>query len=93
MCLTAGMLGVLKTLPLYLQGSLLLTALVTGLVLLPGGLLEGVLSPIVGRIYDRYGPRPLIIPGMINVVAGGLPGLRRAGGPRAGLLAVRYPGG
>lgn len=70
MCLMAAMLGVLNTLPLYLQGSLLVTALVTGLVLLPGGLLEGVLSPIAGRIYDRFGPRPLIIPGMITVVAG-----------------------
>jgi len=68
MCLMAAMLGVLNTLPLYLQGSLLVTALVTGLVLLPGGLLEGVLSPIAGRLFDRHGPRPLMIPGMIVVV-------------------------
>lgn len=67
MCLMAALLGVLNTLPLYLQGSLLVTALVTGLVLLPGGLLEGVLSPITGRLFDRYGPRPLIVPGMIIV--------------------------
>lgn len=71
MCLMAAMLGVLNTLPLYLQGSLLVTALTTGLVLLPGGLLEGVLSPVAGRLYDRYGPRPLMIPGMI-VVTGAL---------------------
>lgn len=68
MGLMAAMLGVLNTLPLYLQGSLLVTALVTGLVLLPGGLLEGALSPIAGRLYDQFGPRPLIIPGMITVV-------------------------
>lgn len=65
MCLMAAMIGVFTTLPLYLQGSLLVTALVSGLVLLPGGLLEGALSPIAGRLYDRIGPRPLIIPGML----------------------------
>ncbi len=63
--LFGAMLGVLNTLPLYLQGSLLVTALTSGLVLLPGGLFEGFISPFVGRIYDRVGPRPLIIPGMI----------------------------
>lgn len=67
MSLMGAMLGVFSTLPLYLQSSLLASALVTGLVLLPGGLLEGVLSPIFGRLYDRHGPRPLIVPGMLVV--------------------------
>ncbi|AIK85911.1 MFS transporter permease [Corynebacterium glutamicum] len=66
--LFGALLGVMNTLPLYLQGSLMVTALVAGLVLLPGGLLEGVLSPFVGRIYDRHGPRGLVIGGMSLVV-------------------------
>lgn len=65
--LMGAMLGVVNTLPLYLQGSLLVSALVSGLVMLPGGLLEGVLSPIAGRLYDRFGPRPLIIPGVLLI--------------------------
>ena len=68
LALFGALLGVMNTLPLYLQGSLLVSALVTGLVLLPGGLLEGVLSPFVGRFFDHYGPRPLVIPGMAIVV-------------------------
>ncbi|BAC19200.1 drug resistance MFS transporter, drug:H+ antiporter-2 family [Corynebacterium efficiens YS-314] len=68
LALFGALLGVMNTLPLYMQGSLLVSALVTGLVLLPGGLLEGVLSPFVGRIYDRRGPRALVITGMIVVV-------------------------
>lgn len=67
MCMFGAMLGVFNALPLYLQGSLMVTALVTGLVLLPGGVLEGVLSPITGRFFDRFGPRPLIGPGMVLV--------------------------
>ncbi|MBP1326058.1 DHA2 family lincomycin resistance protein-like MFS transporter [Leucobacter exalbidus] len=69
MGLMAALLGVVSTLPLYLQGSLLVTALVSGLVLLPGGALEAVLAPIAGRLFDRVGPRPLIIPGMAIVAA------------------------
>lgn len=34
-----------------------------GLLLLPGGALMAILSPIVGRLFDRVGPRPLVIPG------------------------------
>lgn len=63
--LFAALLGVMNTLPLYLQGSLLASALVTGLVLMPGGLVETVLSPVAGRLFDRVGPRPVVIPGMV----------------------------
>jgi DHA2 family lincomycin resistance protein-like MFS transporter len=41
----------------------------TGLLLLPGGLVMGLMAPRVGRLYDRYGTRPLIIPGAIVVSA------------------------
>lgn len=67
--LFGSMLGMFNLLPIYLQGSLLVTALVAGLTLLPGGLLEGLLSPIAGRIFDSVGPRPLIIPGIVLIVA------------------------
>lgn len=52
-------------LPLYLQGVRGLSTLQTGLLLLPGGLLMGLLSPPVGRWYDRVGPRPLVLPGTV----------------------------
>lgn len=65
----ATMLGTVIVLPIYLQTSLLATALVTGLVLLPGGLSQGVLAPFIGRIYDSVGPRPLVIPGTSLILA------------------------
>ncbi len=65
------MLGSVTVLPIYLQTSLGVSALVTGLVVMPGGLLQGLISPIVGRIFDRKGPRILMVPGAI-MLAGGI---------------------
>ncbi|AKK11937.1 DHA2 family efflux MFS transporter permease subunit [Corynebacterium uterequi] len=60
----AMILGVANALPLYVQGALLASPLVAGLVSLPGGLVETCLSPVGGWLYDRLGPRPLVVPGM-----------------------------
>jgi DHA2 family lincomycin resistance protein-like MFS transporter len=38
-------------------------------LLLPGGLLMGLLGPTVGRLYDKVGPIRLMIPGVIVVSA------------------------
>lgn len=57
-------------LPLYLKGALLLTAVTAGLMMLPGNILNAILAPIVGRIFDKIGPRFLLIAGFaITVVA------------------------
>jgi DHA2 family lincomycin resistance protein-like MFS transporter len=52
-------------LPIYLQNVLLLAPLYTGLLLLPGGLLMGLLGPVVGRLYDRFGARVPLVPGTV----------------------------
>jgi EmrB/QacA subfamily drug resistance transporter len=64
-----AMLGSMILLPLYLQDLRGLTALETGLLLMPGGLAMGLLGPTVGRTFDRVGGRPLVIPGSIGIVA------------------------
>jgi DHA2 family lincomycin resistance protein-like MFS transporter len=63
------LLGTIIVLPIYLQNVLGLSTLKTGLLLLPGGLLMGLLGPSVGRQYDRIGPTKLVIPGIIIVTA------------------------
>ncbi len=62
-----ALFGTLIVLPIYLQNVRGLTTLETGLLLLPGGLLMGLLGPPVGRQYDRVGPVKLLIPGVVTV--------------------------
>jgi DHA2 family lincomycin resistance protein-like MFS transporter len=65
----ATLLGTAILLPIYLQSVLMLEPLTTGLLLLPGGLLMGVLGPVVGRLYDRFGARRLLVPGTVAASA------------------------
>ncbi|WP_328813491.1 MDR family MFS transporter [Rhodococcus sp. NBC_00297] len=64
-----ALFGALILLPMYLQNVLGLDTLSTGLTLLPGGLLMGIMAPLVGHVYDRIGPRPLVIPGAVIISA------------------------
>ncbi|MGP9538145.1 MDR family MFS transporter [Brachybacterium sp. AOP43-C2-M15] len=65
-----AMFGVVVLLPIYLQKVLELSTLSVGLMMLPGGLAMGLLAPLVGRLFDRVGPRPLLVPGLVAVVIG-----------------------
>ncbi|MFI1965598.1 MDR family MFS transporter [Streptomyces pathocidini] len=63
-----AMLGSMILLPLYLQNVRGLSPLETGLLVMPGGLAMGLLGPSVGKIFDRFGGRPLVVPGAIGMV-------------------------
>src|SRR5690606_27258390 len=65
----AAMFGTLIMLPLVLQDSMGLEPVHVGLILMPGAIMTGVLGPVVGNLYDRWGPRPLVIPGALVVLA------------------------
>jgi predicted MFS family arabinose efflux permease len=54
-------------LPLFLQNVRLLSPTRTGILLMPEALASVLILPVVGRIYDKLGPRPLIIPGVIGM--------------------------
>ena len=56
-------------LPLYLQTSLALSTFAAGLLLLPGGIINGLLSPVMGSLFDRFGPKWLVIIGLVLVLA------------------------
>ncbi|MEP6479090.1 MAG: DHA2 family efflux MFS transporter permease subunit [Rhodoglobus sp.] len=62
-----ALFGTIIVLPQFARYTLGLDTLWVGLLLLPGGLAMGLLGPTVGRLYDKYGPRPLIVPGALAV--------------------------
>lgn len=52
-------------LPIFMQGPMALTAAAAGLVLLPGSILNGAMSPVMGHLFDKFGPRIMMIPATI----------------------------
>lgn len=63
--LSLAFFGAITIVPLYMQTVLQVSALETGLVVLPGALAMGLTGPLIGRIYDKWGTRVLLIPGSI----------------------------
>ncbi|MEV0331683.1 MDR family MFS transporter [Nocardia sp. NPDC050717] len=62
-----AMMGSMILLPLYLQNLRQLSPLETGLLVMPGGLAMGLLGPTVGKLFDKFGGRVLVIPGSIGI--------------------------
>ncbi len=60
-----GMFGSTFLLPIYMQSSLNYTALQAGSVFLPVGILQGIMSPLSGKIADRTNPKIPILVGII----------------------------
>lgn len=58
-----AMIGGMLMIPLYMQNMSDFTAMESGLVLLPGALIMGFMSPVTGRIFDRFGASALAITG------------------------------
>ncbi|WP_409344969.1 MDR family MFS transporter [Paenibacillus sp. MBLB4367] len=58
----------MSLLPFLFQGALGLTVFASGLLLLPGSLLNGLISPLTGKLFDKFGPRALVVPGMVFLV-------------------------
>ncbi|AXK44212.1 DHA2 family efflux MFS transporter permease subunit [Brachybacterium saurashtrense] len=65
----ATMLGTVTALPLYMTGALGMNTFAVGLTMLPGAAASGLLGPLVGALYDRLGPRPIVIPGAALMAA------------------------
>lgn len=66
--ITMIMYADLILLPIYLQNGRGFTAFESGLLLLPGAVINAFLSPITGKMFDKYGAKPLFITGLICII-------------------------
>ncbi len=68
MILYLNVYGATVILPLYVQQTLGQSATMAGLITLPGSLASVIVSPFVGRIYDKVGMRLLFIVGAAGLI-------------------------
>ncbi|WP_256758050.1 DHA2 family efflux MFS transporter permease subunit [Cohnella sp. WQ 127256] len=68
MIITMSMYSGMILLPIYLQNIRGFTPLDAGLLLLPGAIIMGIMSPITGIIFDKVGARWLAVIGLIITV-------------------------
>lgn len=61
---TVAMFAPMLLIPIYLQNILGVSLMNSGLMLMPGALLMGIMSPVTGRIFDKIGARPLAVVGL-----------------------------
>ncbi|GKV70311.1 MFS transporter [Sporosarcina sp. NCCP-2716] len=60
MIVFASMIGSTVILPLFMQNLLGFNALHSGLMLLPGAIVTGIMNPVTGTLFDKFGARWLL---------------------------------
>ncbi|MEH7418574.1 DHA2 family efflux MFS transporter permease subunit [Neobacillus drentensis] len=68
MIVNMAMFGAMILLPIYLQNIRGFTALESGLLMLPGAIIMGIMSPISGALFDKIGARWLGVIGLTITV-------------------------
>lgn len=65
MILSMAMFAGMILTPAYVQSVRGISPLNAGLMLLPGALVMAIMSPITGRLFDKFGPKILAITGLV----------------------------
>lgn len=64
---TLAMMGGIYVLPLFLQSLRGYTAMESGLTLFPSAMASGLMMPISGAVFDKYGAKIVTVPGLLIV--------------------------
>ncbi|WP_391205295.1 DHA2 family efflux MFS transporter permease subunit [Psychrobacillus sp. L4] len=66
--LSIAMFSAMLLMPIYLQNIRGISPMDSGLLMLPGALIMGIMMPITGRIFDKFGPKILAYVGLAIVI-------------------------
>lgn len=69
----AVLMGTEALLPVFMETELHQSGLTAGLIMLPGAIMNALVSPIVGRIYDKVGPKQPLLVGMVILLGSCVP--------------------
>ncbi|GAB9259357.1 MFS transporter [Ligilactobacillus animalis] len=89
-CAFMVLLGTEQMLPIFTQNVLHLNSMVSGMILLPGAIANALSAAIVGRLYDKHGPKYLIISGGILMLIAAIPFVMISETTPVWLLTVAY---
>ncbi len=64
---TLAMMGGMYVLPLFLQNVRGFSAMETGMIMFPSAIVTGIMMPISGALFDKFGAKVLTITGLIIV--------------------------
>ena len=62
--LNMALFGVVFVMPLFFQNLMGFSAMKTGLIMLPGAISTGIMMPVGGKLFNKYGAKPLLIVGI-----------------------------
>ena len=68
MIINAAIIAGTVIFPIYLQDIMGYTAMQSGLIMLPAAIVMGIMSPISGTLFDRFGPRTLSLLGLVIMI-------------------------
>ena len=62
-----SLFSTMTLLPMFLQTVLLVTAFKSGIIMLPGSIISAIMGPIAGKLFDKFSPKVIIVPGIVLV--------------------------
>lgn len=84
------LLGTEQLMPIFTENVVHTGSFISGLILLPGAICNAIAASIVGRIYDEYGPKWLIIIGGVIMLLASIPLVTISRGSSLWVLTIAY---
>ncbi|MBF4501501.1 DHA2 family efflux MFS transporter permease subunit [Savagea sp. SN6] len=66
--ISVSMFSAMILTPLYVQNIRGISPFESGILMLPGAIIMGIMSPITGKLFDKYGPKALALTGLTITV-------------------------